>query len=514
MNRQWTLVRNATPLIRSLGSSDSVLRRSMRTDLILCVCLAAITLMTFAPTLRNGFLPLGFDDALISDTPALHALSWANLWALATSFNQAHYVPLTMLSLAIDYHFWGLTPFGYHLTNILLHATTAVLVYIFLLPLVRSVSIAFWAAVLFAVHPIQLEAVSVAVQRKSVLSGALFFLTLIAYQRWCDDRRWRSYTLCLLAFAAAAASKPAVVTLPLVLLLYDVTFVGGRIRLHEKMPFFAISAISVMTTMAAHHAVGAYYPLHGGTVLSHFLVVSRMACEQILALILPLTLAPIYYYPRSEIYTLTNYMAMVLIPGGGVLLILRRKEWPWTFFCMGWFMLVLLPESNFVPLAQLRADRFLYLASLGLALWISVGLAKLARSERRGTWGMLPPHLIGGVIAVSFIVISVRSAGIWHDDLTAWQRVVTRQPWCGVAHDMLGRAMYEVSDYTQAEREFSAATRLHAPLPEPHLYLAKLYARRGRDELAEVEVRRYLELKPQSTDGQQLLAALQHANDS
>jgi hypothetical protein len=82
----------------------------------------------FSPTLRNGFLPLGFDDEIILATPAIRQLSWKNLWSIVSEFNHAHYVPLTMLTFALDRHFWGLNPFGYHLTNVFLHATNTVLV--------------------------------------------------------------------------------------------------------------------------------------------------------------------------------------------------------------------------------------------------------------------------------------------------------------------------------------------------------------------------------------------------
>src|SRR5262249_57143095 len=128
-----------------------------------------------------------------------------------------------------DGQVWGLNPVGHHLTNVLLHAAAAMLLCIFLLPIAPSARAATLAALIFAAHPLQMEAVSVAVQRKTVLSGALFFLTLIAYQRWCraGERRW--YLASVGAFVLAALAKPAVVTLPLALMLYDYTFRARRI---------------------------------------------------------------------------------------------------------------------------------------------------------------------------------------------------------------------------------------------------------------------------------------------
>ena len=161
-------------------------RRARAASLALVV---AVTVVTFWPTVHNGFLQVAFDDAIVVDTVELRGLGAANLTAMATQFNHAHYVPLTMLSLALDYRVWGLDPFGYHLTSIALHALTAALVCVFLWPIMPSLGAATLAGLLFAVHPLQMESVSLAIQRKTVLSGALFFAALIAYQGWRRDRK-------------------------------------------------------------------------------------------------------------------------------------------------------------------------------------------------------------------------------------------------------------------------------------------------------------------------------------
>src|SRR4030095_5175886 len=183
---------------------------------VACLALVvAASLWTFWPTVDNGFLQVAFDDAIVVDTTEIRALDLSNLVALATRFNHAHYVPLTMLSLALDYRVWGLDPFGYHLTNVALHALTAVLVCVFLLSMMPSLVGATTAALIFAVHPLQMEAVSLVIQRKTLLSGALFFATLIAYQAWRRSGRRAHYVAAVAAFTAAALAKPIVITLPL-----------------------------------------------------------------------------------------------------------------------------------------------------------------------------------------------------------------------------------------------------------------------------------------------------------
>ncbi len=476
--------------------------------------ITVVTLLVYWPTLRNGFLPLGFDDALIPDTPALHGLAWSNLWAMTTEFAEAHYTPLTMLSLALDYHFWGLNPVGYHLTNIVLHATTAVLVWIFLLPIVRSSHLATVAALLFAVHPVQMEAVSVAVQRKTLLSGALFFLTLILFGRWRTKRLRRHYAASVLAFTAAALAKPSVMTLPFVLLLYEYTFVGGRLRLADKLPFLAVAAFTAVMAAAAHAVVGAIHPPHGGNVFANLLMVGRVTLEYVDALFLPVGLAPIYYYPKDSVYSPLHFAALILVITMCALVTLNRRRYPWSFFCLWWFLLELLPECNLMPLAQLRADRFLYLAIVGFAIWVALGMERVQSARSPKEWQRRAIPIFATALIGLLALTNRASVGVWRDNISAWRQVVARHPWCAMAHSMLGRAYFYENDYGNAEPAFAEATRLSAQLPDAHLYLAKIYADRGEGERAQVELQRLLALTPDNPDGLRLLAVLSNPRQS
>jgi len=471
-----------------------------------CALVVVCTIAVFAPTLRNGFLPLGFDDALILDTPALRGLGLQQLWTMATEFNHAHYVPLTMLSLAFDYHFWQLDPWGYHLTNIVLHATAAVLLCIFLQPLLSS-GTALVAALIFAVHPVQMEVVSLAIQRKTLLAGVFFFLSIIFYQRWRRGGVRCHYVAAMLLFAGAAFSKPAVVSAPLILLLYDYAFVDRRLQWMHTLPFFVIAAVTTALGVRAHAAVGAIHDFHGGSLLTNLLMVSHVTLEYVDALLLPVNLAPIYYYRIGSIYAPVNFLALALIPILCVYVTLYRRG-TWSFFCLWWFLLMLLPESNLIPLAQLRADRFLYFPIVGFAIWVAVGLESAARVPglRWGWRQSLWPATVSIIAILGFL--SYSSAGVWHDDVTAWARIVERHPWCAVAHGTLGRAYYERNDLANAERELGTATRIAAQLPDPHLYLARVYAERGQRDLARSEVAKFIALEPNDPAGQELLATL------
>jgi tetratricopeptide (TPR) repeat protein len=496
----------ATDAPSLLGSAEISATTGRATRRLLWATLIAVAVVaTFAGTLRNGFLELGFDDAIIVDTVALRALGWANLRAFATDFVHAHYTPLTMLSLALDYRLWGLDPLGYHLTNVLLHAANAVLVYLFLCGIVRSETTAAVAALLFAVHPVQMEAVSVAIQRKTLLSGTFFFVALLLYQRWWRTGRPWIYWAAFLSFVAAALAKPIVVTLPLVLLLYESVFVRQRPRLPDKLPFVLVGAAVALAAAAAHRAVGAVHPPHGNDLVTHVLMVARVTLEYVVAVFLPVNLSPTYYYPLRIGRAPLNFAALALLALGAVYVTARRRELPWSFFCLGWFLLTLLPEANVFPLAQLRADRFLYLPMVGAALWIALGVERLGRLPALARMG----PALGFALAAGLALLTASSTPIWRDDLSAWNRVVERHPWAAVGYTMLGRAHAARGERAAAEAAFRTSLRLKEDLADTHWQLANLYEEAGLVEPAMRHLERFLELSPGDAVGLDLRARLE-----
>ena len=216
-----------------------------------------------------------------------------------------------------------------------------------------------------------METVSLAVERKTLLSGVFCLVTLIAYQQWKGTGVRRYYAVALIAFLLGALSKAMAVSLPPILLLYDYVFLGRPLRWLEKLPFAAIALAASWAAVAGHAHHGVLAAPHGGTVLTHTLIVGRATLEYVTSLFLPFDLAPVYYYPRSMLYDPLNFLAVALIAFVCLFVTISRRRYPWSFFCLWWFILMLLPESNVVPLAQLRADRYLYLPSVGFALWRS-----------------------------------------------------------------------------------------------------------------------------------------------
>lgn len=470
-------------------------RDTPRQRLVALLLVAVVATLVFLGTCRNGFLEAGFDDQLFLDEPNVRALDGAHIWALLTTARHANYVPATMLTFALQLPLSGERAADYHLVNVLLHAATAVLLWIFVRPLVASRWTATLAALIFAVHPLQLEAVSLVIQRKTLLAALFLLLSLIAYQRWCVDRRRLAYTASLLAFAAAAAAKPTVVTLPLLLFLYDYVFVGGRLRILEKVPYLVIAEAFSIAAVAASRSVGALFPPHGGSWLAHALVASRAMADSLVALVLPFSLSPVYYYRAGTQFEALNALALLALLLLLAFVTLRRRQYPWAFFCVWWFALCVLPQSNVLPLAQLRPDRYLYPSLAGFALGVAVALEHLARRLSATPWRSAAP-LAASAFVVMLATVTVTSIPVWRDDLSAWERVVERNPWCAIAHTMLGRVRENRGDAAGAERAYREATRVQPHVPDPYLQLARLYNARGETEQTRVAARQFLERAP------------------
>lgn len=483
--------------------SPAPLRRGARFAALAFVTLAAIAV--FAPTLRNGYLQLLFDDPLFLDNPNVHQWDWPHVLNLLTRFDEANYIPLTLLSFALQEHLFGLSPFGCHLINILLHGLNAALVWTVLWPLTRSLWTTTLAALIFALHPLQMEAVATAVQRKTLLSAALFFVALILYRRWRLGGGLAPYALALAAFIAAAAAKPVVVTLPLILLLYEYCFIDRRVRVWEKLPFFAVSALFSWAAVEASRAVGAVKVPHGGTWYTHVLIVGRTTMEYVAALFLPLNLSPIYCYPPGILSSPLNLLSLaglLLVFGFATLGSARHR---WSFFCVWWFVIALLPQSNIVPVAQLRPDRYLYLSMPGFGLWMAIALRHWESAGGR----LWPPRLVGAAFVAFLAVLTVVSAGVWRSDISAWSAVRDRSPWFWFPHYNLGVAYAVAGQPAPAEQSLREAIRLDPTRPDPHLALARLYMKHRKPAGAAAELRRLIALNPGDQQAVRLLQELE-----
>jgi protein O-mannosyl-transferase len=458
----------------------------------------ALTLVAFLPVLDNGFIP-NWDDGLnFLDNSHYRGLGPAQLRWMFTTFHAGHYIPLTWLSLGLDYLFWGLHPAGYHLTSLLLHAATALCFYflalrllLLALPPAPTPAALRWgaavAALLFAVHPLRVESVAWATERRDVLSGFFYVLALLCYLKAVErppaarpSPRW--YGLTLACFAAALLSKSIAVTLPVTLLVLDVYPLG---RLGgpagwsapgpwlEKLPFFALSAAAATVAFLALLPLGnARSVADMGLAIRAFLSVYGLAFY-LFKTVLPLDLSPLY--PLSVTITWWHFG---VVAGTALVAVLMRRHWPaFTAVCLV-YAITLAPVLGFFHNGpQAVADRYSYLACLGWALLLGAAAAPTWAGTR-----VVRTVLCAAIVALA--VLTWQQATVWRSAVTLWSHAASLGSGGRAAHANLAEALEAEGRPGEAIPHYLEALRRSAKKAPWHVRLGRLYARAGDDSAA------------------------------
>ena len=364
----------------------------------ICALLAAITWTVFGQTLTYPFVT--YDDPQyvyanpdVSAGISLPRISWAFTHTIA-----GHWHPLTTISHMLDCQLYGLHAAGHHFTNVLLHTIAVVLLFLVLQQMTGSLWRSAFVAALFAIHPLHVESVAWISERKDVLSGVFFMLTLGAYVRYVRAASFTAYLLVLLLFALGLMSKPMLVTVPFVVLLLDYWPLGKTRRTHfakggtrepatgsrwsiigrlvaEKIPLFVLSALS---SAVAFHTAGITDQLPfawrlNNAALSYVIYIWQMFW--------PFRLASFYPHPNDQLRLWQVVLAIALLITVSLLAIHWRKERPYIFTGWFWYVGMLVPVIGLVQAGeQARADRYTYLPQIGLYMLITWGITDLMAS--------------------------------------------------------------------------------------------------------------------------------------
>src|SRR6059036_624983 len=404
------------------------------------VLIALVTFAAFLPTLQNQFVNLDDNDNFL-DNPHYRGLTWTHLrWMWTT--HQGHYIPLTWMTLGLDYLLWGMNPVGYHLTSLLLHAANAVAFFFvdrrlltLALPSLSerghalAVSAGF-AALVFAIHPLRVESVAWVTERRDVLSGLFYLSAILMYLRACErgarGRGW--YWAAVGLFAGALLSKSMVVNLPFVLLILDVYplrrlggFVGwwsepARRIYIEKIPFVllaaAASAIAVMAQSSVHAAASlAQLSLPGRLVVSAYGLGFYLW-----KMVVPVNLSPLYELSSTVDPWATPFILSygVVVAITALALALRRRV-PGLPAAWVAYVVVLLPVLGILQSGpQIAADRYTYLAGLGGAILAGAGLLSCWRTKRF----LIPGCAVCVVVGLG--VLTWDQVQVWHDSGKLW----------------------------------------------------------------------------------------------
>jgi tetratricopeptide (TPR) repeat protein len=478
-----------------------------------CLFLAAIIWVVFGQTLRHEFV--NFDDELyVSENPTvtgglnLKGVEWAFTHIVVYNWH-----PLTMMSHMLDCRLYGLNSGGHHLTNILLHTATAILLFLVLRRMTGRLWRSAFVAAVFAIHPLRVESVAWVAERKDVLSGLFFILTLWAYVRYV--RRPFSlgrYLLMVFLFALGLLSKPMVVTLPFVLLLLDywplnrfapltlapvVTRNGDSLKNHsvlwrlilEKIPLLALIGAACVATIVAQKDIIVPVPLAlriGNAAVSYIVYLRQM--------LWPAALAVLYPYPQNGLPVWKITLAVVLLAAISSGVYLRRKKEPYLLIGWLWYLGMLIPAIGLVQ-SGLRAyaDRYTYLPQIGLYLLLTWAAADLCTGWRH--------HRVvlggGSTIVLTALIFCARTqTAYWQNSESLWTHTIACTPDNYVAHNDLGYALLQKGRVDEAITYFQKALQINPDYAEAHNNLGNILLKMGKVDEAITHYQKALQIKP------------------
>ncbi len=469
--------------------------------------LVALVALAYESVRRYGFLR--FDDPLyVSENPHIaHGLTWGAVrWALTSGY-AANWHPLTWVSHMLDIQLFGMDAGAHHVTNVLLHLGSTLLLFGVLLRMTGAVWRSAFVAGLFGVHPVHVESVAWVAERKDVLSALFWMLTLWAYVGYARQRRLGRYLLVVALFALGLMAKPMVVTLPFALLLLDfwplrrLSSLGGeqstRALIIEKIPLFALSVASSVITFLVQR--------EGGTVAAgeHLSLATRVenavtAYVSYLGKALwPSHLAAYYPYPRAFSLAAVAASALLLVAvSAGVVRFARR--YPYLPVGWFWFLGTLVPTIGLVQVGtQAMADRYTYLPLIGIFIIIAWGVADLA-----SRWPVRRSAVaaVAGAVLLGCTLASRAQVRYWQTDKMLWAHALDVTTDNYGAQSYLANALAAEGDLAGAIAHNVEAIRILPEFAEAHNNLGPVLARAGRLDEAIAEFTEAIRLHPKYPD--------------
>jgi Tfp pilus assembly protein PilF len=466
--------------------------------LVFCLLLTIAVLVCYNPVTNNGFLRYDDDRYVVDNLHVRAGVTWSTVkWAF-TTYELANWHPLTWLSHAMDCELFGLKPAGHHYMSVLLHALNAVLLFLLLQSATGFRWRSLMVAALFALHPINVESVAWAAERKNVLSMMFFLLALYTYGRYARRPGLGRYAVVAGCFALALLSKPQVITFPFVLLLWDywplcrmgaalspeAPVSGWSLRgsgkawlVFEKLPLFLLSAASAVVTMKAQKAGGAVKNLSEYSFLLRLETATVSYVRYIGKAFWPSKLVGLYPHPDKLYPAWQAGMAVALLIFFTVWVLLRGREQRYLAVGWFWFLGTLVPMIGLVQVGlQAMADRYAYLPFIGLftmVIWLVGDWADARQISPK--WVAVPA--VACLLALG--MLTYRQVGYWHDTQSFWLHTLSSTRDNYVAEANLGEFLYNQGRSDEAAGHFRAALAIRPEGLIANLNLGAYEDRRG-----------------------------------
>ena len=529
------------------------------------ILLFTITFITYANSLQNGFV---YDD-VFTITDNYFIRDWGNFPAFFTDdyfkySGEVTYRPVVTFSYFIDYSLWHLNPTGFHLTNILLHAVTGALVYLLVSAVSRSRTTAFLTSTLFALHPILTEAVNGISYREDLLATIFFLSSILLFKQSAIHNpqskiRNYLYPLSLFSYLLALCSKEVAITLPLIIFLLD-WLLEDKSRIKKNtikyyIGFILVSGFYLFLRFAwFHNPVEKQLTYPDNSFLVSLLTMPKIFCSYVKLLFFPMHFNAEYIIAHTKTpFAATFILSIIFLSVIGVITYRFYDYSKRLFFFMLWFFVILAPMMNIIPIANIMAERYLYLPSVGfcaILAYITIGIWRqiyvfiyfentpLPQGERElfPSSPTLNDHpltsypLMGGegegdkfsssfvskrflnishlfktvlitclilIIAIPYSLTTIKRNKVWIDPFTFWSKTVEDSPNSSRAHNNLGMIYNQDGKTDLAICEFQKAIAIE-PDPEYHHNLGMAYQKKGMKEEALQEYLHVLAINPNS----------------
>ena len=468
--------------------------------------LAVVTVVAYRPAWHGGFL--WDDDAYIINNELLTAPDgWQRIWFSLDSPSQ--YFPLTYSTFRVEHALWGLSTTGYHWVNLLLHVANALLVWAVLGRL--KIPGAWLAAVIFALHPVQVESVAWITERKNVLMVFFFLLTLLAWIAFLDQRTrrpWVFYGLALVLYALALSAKATACTLPAALFLVlwlQQTPVTMR-RVVQIVPFAALGiGMGLLAVWWERYHQGtshAVFPFL--SPIERLLVASRAVWFYLSKLFWPSNLT--FIYPKWNISAghLLDYVWLLAgIAACAAIYFLRPYLGRGVEVATAFFVATLSPMLGFIMLFTFRytfvADHYQYLACIGPIALTSAGVVALASGFKQYRAVLAT---VTCLVIASLWILTSRQAGTYKDVETLWRTTLARNPACWMAHTNLGLVLLQKGQTDEAIAHYQSALQMQPDWWDAEYNLCTALLRKGQVDEAIPHCERAVAIQPGDPDAQ------------
>lgn len=473
------------------------------------------TLVVYAQVLKFEFVSFDDIDYVTKNAIVRHGLSWGALrWAFG--FHASNWHPLTWISLMLDAQLGGLNPAVFHATSVVWHVAAAIVLFLALTRMTRLAGPSCLVALLFAVHPLHVESVAWVAERKDVLGGFFWFLTMLAYASYAERPDPRRYLAVVVAFGLGLWSKPMVLTLPLVLLLLDVwplrrlqfplvdreAWAGAGRLVVEKLPLLAMSAISAVLTVVAQRGGGSVESLVGLSLVQRIENALISYAAYIAQMLWPARLSFFYPHPHGTTSFVVVALAAVLLIAATILALRMGRAHAYVTVGWFWFLGTLVPVIGLLQVGlQARADRYTYIPLVGLFMAVVWGAreAALAMTRRGSGNALASPRalmVISGVLVAALTMTARVQASYWHDSARLYSHALELKPDNAVAHNNLAIALMDRGDVPGALPHAREAARLAPWHPEVPITLGNALARSGKSDEAIAVYREAISRRP------------------